>query len=346
MSYVIDVWRGAAPVERNFISLATYVSMFPQLVAGPIVRYTSVAKNLRRRATNSRSIYYGCFFFVVGLSQKTLVADHMAGVADAAFNSWESLSITTAWLAAIAYTIQIYFDFSGYSNMAIGLGYLLGFKFPLNFNYPYTATSITDFWRRWHISLSTWFRDYLFIPLGGSRTGNLRTYANLCTVFVICGLWHGAAWTFLVWGIYHGGFLVLERIGLGNRLKALPRSISTTYALLVVIFGWVLFRSETFEQAWTIQVKMLGLGAAGATNIMEFMTNETLLVMVAAVLFSMRIPEIGLARVAALPRLRPWPRVETLNHYAIGVVMMAALFAASATKILAGSYSPFIYFRF
>src|SRR5262245_51075377 len=222
MSYLIDVYREDAKAEVSPTNLALYILMFPQLIAGPILRFSAIAQQLHTRRVTALHLYYGVFYFCVGLGQKTLVADTMAGIADPLFASWARLSPETAWLAVLAYALQIYFDFNGYTNMAIGLAFLTGFDFPLNFNYPYISQSITEFWRRWHITLSSWFRDYVYIPLGGNRHGPLRTYCNLVIVFLLCGLWHGAAWTFVLWGIYHGVLLVLERIGLSALLQRIP----------------------------------------------------------------------------------------------------------------------------
>ncbi len=217
MSYVIDVYRGQAQAERNPINVALYIALFPQLIAGPIVRYTDVAAQIKVRSIDRDSFAYGIQRFIVGLGKKMLIANSAASVADAAFEIPDNqLSLAVAWLGILCYTVQIYFDFSGYSDMAIGLGRMFGFKFLENFNYPYIAKSVTDFWRRWHISLSTWYRDYLYIPLGGNRCAPWRVSLNLMIVFVLCGLWHGASWNFAIWGIYHGSFLMLERGRLGR----------------------------------------------------------------------------------------------------------------------------------
>lgn len=267
MSYLIDIWRQKADGERSLLNLATYISMFPQLVAGPIVRYHTISRQLVRRVVTYRNIYYGCFYFAVGLAQKVLVADTLASVADPLFGNWANLSMAATWLAVIAYSFQIFFDFGGYSNMAIGLAFLIGFQFPMNFNKPYTSQSITEFWRRWHMSLSAWFRDYLYIPLGGNRKGAFRTYVNLCTVFVICGLWHGAAWTFLFWGAYHGALLVIERLGLGRMLERMPHLVRHCYALLAIIIGWIFFRADSMQQGWGMLGRIFGFTPTGEISI-------------------------------------------------------------------------------
>jgi alginate O-acetyltransferase complex protein AlgI len=239
LSYIIDVYRRRFGANRNPVDVALYISLFPQLVAGPIVRYKTVARQLdARRATLGRASV-GARIFIVGLAQKVLVADVVAPLARVAFDQSPHRELAEAWIGLTAYTVQIYFDFAGYSNMAIGLGIVLGFTFPRNFCMPYTSLSITEFWRRWHMSLSSWLRDYLYIPLGGNRGTDLQTYRNLVTVFVLCGAWHGANWTFVLWGVWHGSFLVLERLGLGSLLAPISVWLRWVYALLAVMGGWV-----------------------------------------------------------------------------------------------------------
>jgi alginate O-acetyltransferase complex protein AlgI len=244
ISYLVDIYRKDAKVERSISNLALYILMFPQLVAGPILRYHIIAPQLGKRTINIHHLYNGFALFCFGLGQKVLIADTLAGVADPLFARSSTLSSGNAWLASLAYTFQIYYDFSGYSNMAIGLGWISGFHFPPNFNFPYVSVSITEFWRRWHISLSRWFRDYLYIPLGGNRLGGTRTYINLVLVFALCGLWHGAAWAFILWGLYHGSLLVIERIGFSSLLLRLPVPLQHCYTFLLVVVGWVLFRRK------------------------------------------------------------------------------------------------------
>ncbi len=251
LSYIIDVYRHETTVQTNFLHFALYKSLFPQLIAGPIVRYKDVARELAHRTVNLDDFAAGVQRFIIGLGKKVLIANVMGRAADYIFSlPPDRLPASLAWLGAIAYTLQIYYDFSGYSDMAIGLGRIFGFHFLENFNYPYIAGSIREFWRRWHISLSSWFRDYLYIPMGGNKDGAFRTGLNLLTVFFLCGLWHGANWTFILWGIYHGCFLVLERTPWGRRaIASAPRVLRHLYVLLVVIVGWVFFRSETFSYA-------------------------------------------------------------------------------------------------
>ena len=345
LSYVVDVHRRDAPVQRNPLDFALYVAMFPQLIAGPIVRYRDVAAQLARRTLDRAGLAEGARRFVFGLGKKLLVADLLARPADQIFALGPGeLSTGTAWLGIACYTLQIYFDFSAYSDMAIGLGRMLGFRFLENFDYPYVATSITEFWRRWHISLSSWFRDYLYIPLGGNRRGALVTYRNLVTVFFLCGLWHGAAWTFVAWGLYHGLFLVLERAGLGAGLARLPRPARHLYALLVVAFGWVLFRAEDFLHAARYAAALVGLrGAPGAP----------------AALFATPLVVTALS-VGALGSLPLWPAVARRRRALVAAgrlgldralevgrtLAFLAVLAAALVQLAGGSYSPFIYFRF
>jgi alginate O-acetyltransferase complex protein AlgI len=348
MSYLVDVYRRDAAAERNPLLLATYISMFPQLVAGPIVRFRSIQGELHERTLDARKFEQGIRFFAVGLGQKMLIANSLAAPVDAIFGiSPENLTGSLAWLAAVSYTLQIYYDFAGYSNMAIGLGLMLGFHLPVNFDYPYVSQSITEFWRRWHITLSTWFRDYLYIPLGGNRTGRLRTYRNLLVVFLLCGLWHGAAWTFVVWGLYHGSFLVLERVGFGAALERAPRPLRHAYTVLVVVVGFVIFRADGLGQAGVILSAMAGFAPGdGRVEHLGLHLNASVgLALCAAVLGSAPLlPWIGTGLAAwARPPGRPAAAV-----LARGVVLasVAVLFLLSGMKLAAGTHNPFIYFRF
>ncbi len=346
ISYLVDIYRHDAKAERSFVNLSLYMLMFPQLIAGPILRFHTVARQLKRRVVTTRHIYHGGVLFCLGLGQKVLLADTMAGVADPLFARWQALSPQTAWLATIAYALQIYFDFAGYSNMAIGLGRMTGFHFPRNFNYPYISRSITEFWQRWHMSLSRWFRDYLYIPLGGNRHGNLRTYRNLMIVFLLCGLWHGAAWTFVLWGAYYGLLLVIERLGFERVLHKTPAPFQHAYALLAVAVGWVLFRSNTLEQAAGMLGRMFFLVRPVDVPIGDALDGRQWAALVAAIVFSTPIIARLLGHWMLMPAPRPWPqRVATL-HYAVGIAVSVTVLGASAVKVLTGSYSPFIYFRF
>jgi len=266
MSYTIDLYRGQVQPARRFIDFLCYVSMFPQLVAGPIVRYSVIEDELHSRRTTANRFYQGILFFQCGLAKKILLADTIGAFANSAFAQPDAagLACGDAWLGVTAYAFQIYFDFSGYSDMAIGLGLMLGFHFPINFDSPYKADSITDFWRRWHISLSTWLRDYLYVPLGGNRRGTLRTYGNLITTMLLGGLWHGAAWNFIAWGGYQGFWLVAERLtGKKPWYAKAPRFVRIPITFVLVLFGWVLFRAYDLGHAGHYMATMLGFGGEG-----------------------------------------------------------------------------------
>ncbi|MDC8011711.1 MBOAT family O-acyltransferase [Tahibacter soli] len=346
ISYLVDIYRRDARAERSFVNLSLYMLMFPQLIAGPILRFHTVAGHLKRRVVTARHVYYGLTLFCFGLGQKVLLADTLAGVADPLFARADTLSQATAWLAVVCYTLQIFFDFGGYSTMAIGLGWVAGFHFPQNFNYPYISQSITEFWRRWHMSLSRWFRDYLYIPLGGNRNGPLATYRNLMIVFLLCGLWHGAAWTFVLWGAYHGLLLVVERLGMERLLERSPRVLRHAYTLLAVMIGWVFFRAADIGQAGSLLAKMFFLDGTVDADVATVMTGEETAALVAGVLFSMPLARFVTRRLMAVPAPRPWPRGVAGWRYAAGTVVAAVVLVAASLKIFSGAYSPFIYFRF
>jgi alginate O-acetyltransferase complex protein AlgI len=349
MSYVIDVYRRDAKVQTNPLNVGLYVSLFPQLIAGPIVRYHDISEQLTQRSTSREMFASGVRRFAVGLAKKVIVADTVAIAADGAFGApIEHLTFGLAWLGVLSYTVQIYFDFSGYSDMAIGLGRMLGFQFKENFNYPYISASITEFWRRWHISLSTWYRDYLYIPLGGNRISPRRTYANLVVVFFLCGLWHGASWTFVVWGLYHGFFLVLERLGLGRALGRLWRPLRHLYVLLVVVAGWVFFRAETFPQAMAFFRSMVGLapGDGIVCPLALYVDPEVLAGLVIGTVASIPIlPKLTGWWRGVGGRLEPTPGRTMGSHLAECAFVMVLLIAATV-RVFSGTYSPFIYFRF
>jgi len=341
ISYLVDVYRKETKVQENLFHLGLYISFFPQLIAGPIVRYHDIAEEIRERQTNIPLFTEGIIRFVRGLAKKVIIANSAALIADQVFSlPGSEISIISAWLGILCYTIQIYFDFSGYSDMAIGLGKMLGFNFKENFNYPYISKSIQEFWRRWHISLSTWFRDYLYIPLGGNRKGLGRTYINLFIVFFITGLWHGASWNFIFWGLFHGLFLILERSKVLNTGKW-PIFVRHLYVLVTVIIGWVFFRAETMAEA----VSYLGsmVGASGGENV-------TALIYINPYSITM----IVLALVFAMP-LRVWvnnmvakseSRVLTTVYQTVIYFFYIGLFLFSIIELAQSSYNPFIYFRF
>jgi len=350
MSYVIDVARGEAEPQRNPINTALYISLFPQLIAGPIVRYVDVAAQIDERTMTLAGFAEGVQRFVVGLAKKILVANALATGADLIFDLPDTgLSCGVAWLGIICYALQLYYDFSGYSDMAVGLGLMFGFRFVENFHYPYAARSITDFWRRWHLSLSAWFRDYLYIPLGGNRVGPARTYANLLVVFLLCGLWHGANWTFLAWGAFHGAFLILERAGFARRLSALPRIVQHLYALVVLSFGWVLFRVEALGHATAYWRAMVGLAdGSQAEPLAHYLPSGLVVALVIGCCVAVPVcPTVG-RWVGCFTGSRAQATGVWFDSFSAvaRVVSIGGLFVAGAAALMASTYNPFIYFRF
>ena len=334
MSYTIDVARGHAPAVRRFIDFACYVSMFPQLVAGPIIRFSEVADQLAYRKHTVTKFVRGIAFVSIGLAKKVLIANPCGRVADLAFNAGV-IGTVDAWYGAAAYAFQIYFDFSGYSDIAIGLGLMLGFVFPKNFNSPYRATSVTEFWRRWHISLSSWLRDYLYVPLGGNRKGYIRTYANLAIVMLIGGLWHGASWTFVVWGAIHGMLLTLERIA-GRRplYHALPNGIKIASTFCIVLVTWVFFRSSDLESAFIYLRSMAGFTpATNAAHLLNYVMWDTYSVM--AVLTAAIVTWTA-------PQTWDWTMKLTAPRAATALGLLGLSWAVLATQ----SHNPFLYFIF
>jgi alginate O-acetyltransferase complex protein AlgI len=344
ISYVIDVYRRQATAQKSPVHAALYLLLFPQLIAGPIIRYKEIADQLARRTVTLDDFAYGVRRFIIGLGKKVLIANIVAVPADGIFALPASQLIAPyAWLGIVCYTLQIYFDFSGYSDMAIGLGRMFGFRFPENFRWPYIADSVQEFWRRWHMSLSSWFRDYLYVPLGGNRVEPWKVYRNLVTVFFLCGLWHGASWNFVIWGLFHGFFLVIERVGLAGALRRLAPSLRHVYLLVVVMVGWVFFRAETLPAALTYLRAMFGMGSGEmpAVRLTWFLTPEVRLAMVAGIIGSMPIiPTLASLADRAAERWRG-PATE-----ALGTVALLLVFAASLLQVAARTYNPFIYFRF
>lgn len=340
LSYVIDVYRGQVKVQKNFAKLMLYISFFPQLIAGPIVKYHDIDQQLDERKQSAEEIAAGFRRFAVGLGKKVLIANTMAAAADAVFAmQGGEINILTAWLGAIAYLMQIYYDFSGYSDMAIGLGHMFGFHFKENFYYPYEAKSIREFWRRWHISLSTWFKEYLYIPLGGNRKGKARTCFNKMTVFFFTGLWHGANWTFVVWGLYHGFFLLLEEYI--QKFKV-PNLLKHIYIVFVVCIGFVIFRSDNMGQAIDMIGRMFGAVHLNTVNMNVFLGQMTplfLTVLIVSVLCAVPVKE--------------WIYQLTLKYQRTTSAVQAVSFVASLLVLVlsmlnlaGGTYNPFIYFRF
>ncbi len=343
ISYVVDIYRRDRPALRSPLDFATYVCMFPQLIAGPIVRFHEIADQLPRRTTSKwDDLVDGFPRFCLGLTKKVVIADSLAPVADATFGvSFGELTTGAAWLGIAAYTLQIYFDFSGYSDMAIGLGRMLGFQLPENFARPYSAHSITDFWRRWHMSLSRWFRDYVYIPLGGNRGGTALTYRNLVTVFLLCGLWHGASWTFVVWGGYHGALLVLERV-LG--LPATARTpaaavVRRAVVMLLVAVGWVFFRAGSMGQAWAFLGRMFSWhGGPLPDPVAVEWTNQAAVVLLAGLLVLLLPARFVMGSFVQFGRRR-WADVARVGYSSAGLAYSCVLLAA-------GTFSPFLYYQF
>lgn len=345
ISYLIDIYRKDVEATKSLLNFALYKSFFPQLIAGPIVRYKDVHQQFEKKLSpESDDFLIGIQRFVSGLGKKVIIANTLAIVADKVFAYPVSeISAGAAWLGAICYTFQIFFDFSGYSDMAIGMARMFGFKFLENFNYPYIARSVQDFWRRWHISLSSWFRDYLYIPLGGNRKGVTRTYLNSLIVFTLCGFWHGAAWTFIVWGAWHGAFLVLERSRFGNWIKKLPAPLAHTYTMLAVIIGWVIFRSETLSDSWHYLSSMFGLSASNVKYTAgPLISLEVGIMLLIAVIASTSLSDWLGTRFKE--RIDSWYGRTTLV-VGYSLVIISIIFI-SAMYLAGGTYNPFIYFRF
>lgn len=342
ISYMVDVYRGTVQPQRKLTDLMLYILMFPQLIAGPIVRYKDIASQLSDRKetdTYARRVN-GFFRFMVGLAKKVLIANVLAEYVDAVFAvSPDYMSSTTAWVAILAYTFQIYFDFSGYSDMALGLGQMLGFRFPENFNFPYISQSITEFWRRWHITLSAWIKDYLYIPMGGNRVPVPRMYFNLCFAFFISGFWHGAAWTFIFWGLYHGLFLVLDKVGLKNILAKMGKLPSVVLTFFVAMMGWVFFRAETMGYAFAFIRKLFAFDG----RYDEFYCDHRFwFVFAMALIFSF------MGYFKKVENIQYKLYTDTPNRWVLlgGSAVAVALYVLCGGSLLAGGLNPFIYFRF
>ena len=338
ISYLVDVYRHEIPAAGSYGEFATYHSLFPQLVAGPIVRYREIKSEMQQRRIDRAALTEGAYRFCLGLGKKMVIADNLGAVADAAFALPASeLNAGQAWLGIFCYALQIYFDFSGYSDMAIGLGRLLGFHFPENFDQPYRSASITEFWRRWHMTLSRWFRDYVYIPLGGSRCGNFRTFFNLWIVFFLCGLWHGAGLTFVVWGLYHGLLLILERFA-DTRLRWRPSGAPGVAASFVLVtIGWVFFRSPTLAAAehYLAAMFLLGPGTSDIPSVMFYLTPDVIFYLAIGAFFAFA----PLDRLSRLRFDRPAVMASQIGLSSASLVYSSLLLAAN-------SFNPFIYFRF
>lgn len=342
MSYIIDLYKGEVEAEHNYFDYLTYVSMFPQLVAGPIVRFSHINMELHKRTICMEKIVSGFMRFMQGLFKKVLIANQVGAL-------WEEvrimqpsqLSVTMAWIGAVCFTLQLYFDFSAYSDMAIGMGHMLGFHFNENFNYPLYSVSVTDFWRRWHISLSTWFRDYIYIPLGGNRKGIIKQLRNMAVVWILTGLWHGAAWNFVLWGIYYGILLALEKFIWGKGLAKLPKFIQHLYAIIIVVFGFVIFTFDDMNLLKNYLSSMFGM--AGNTlfgfEIFWYLKNYSVVLLTACILSFPFYPWLSL-------------KIKTLRKNTRAVISIAsvlgfvALFLLSTAYLVNDTYNPFLYFRF
>jgi alginate O-acetyltransferase complex protein AlgI len=344
MSYLVDVYRGVQPAG----SLGTYilyVSLFPQLIAGPIVRYHDIAKQLVKRNHNSNRMFAGIWRFSIGLGKKVLIANSLGELADAAFNA-PACSLTTAgaWIGIFCYTFQIYFDFSGYSDMAIGLGKMMGFEFLENFNAPYISRNFTEFWRRWHISLSNWMKEYLYIPLGGNHKGPVRSIANLWIVFILSGFWHGAAWTFIIWGCYHGLFLTLDKFASSRRNRPMPAPLSIPMTFLFVAMGWVWFRANSLPLAISYFGRMFGITQPpqGTVDIIGMINGQVLLALPAAVIFS--FSPIIFEKIGKQDNKIFIPQGQALTAARFFFCMLLTL--ASLASLVSSGFNPFIYFQF
>ena len=332
LSYCVDVYRGDVPAQKNIINFAAYVTMFPQLIAGPIVRYKDVNKQLEERTYSFEKVYLGLQRFIIGLSKKVLLAN-ILGELCSTFKASEENTVLFAWMYAVAYALHVYFDFSGYSDMAIGIGKVFGFDFIENFNYPYISKSATEFWRRWHMSLGTWFRDYVYIPMGGNRVPFVRWILNILTVWALTGLWHGASMTFVVWGLYFAVLLVLEKLFIKKLLEKLPAFISHIYTLLAVFISFIIFDAENFSVAGKRLAMMFGFGADSFAGVETLYNLRNY-----AVVFIIGI-------IAAMPVAKVFKEKVKLSPY-VAMLLCAVLFTAVTAFLVDGSFNPFLYFRF
>lgn len=344
MSYTIDVYRGDARVQKNIISFGTYVALFPQLIAGPIVQYKTVDEQLNNRKVTTEGFAYGIRRFVTGLGKKVLLANNIGLLWDnisTAISYGDSISVLTAWIGAVAYAFQIYFDFSGYSDMAIGLGAMFGFRFNENFNYPYEALSITEFWRRWHISLGTWFKEYVYIPLGGNRVGRTKQIRNILIVWTLTGIWHGASWNFCIWGIYFGVILIIEKLWLNKYLNRLPAAARHIYTMFLVLVSWVIFAFDSMDTGIIYIKSMFGIGASGILDTSGmYILNSYKILLLILVLACTHYPAFICGKI-----IERCGRESVLSAILTNAVIIA-VFVMSVAFIVDASYNPFLYFRF
>jgi len=347
ISYLIDVYRKQNKVQKSFVDLALYISLFPQLVAGPIIRYKDIASQFTQRVLNSRQFQQGVQRFIIGLAKKVVIANSLGFSADLIFSLDSSqLSTATAWFAIISYTLQLYFDFSGYSDMAIGLAKMVGFDFLENFNFPYKAKSIREFWQRWHISLSNWFRDYLYIPLGGNRVSNRRVYFNLFIVFLLTGLWHGPSWNFVIWGLIHGFFMIIERLGFYKVLSRLG-PFQHLYTLFIVVIAWIFFRVETFDKAISFLESLFSTNRGSIYTIDMFLNRENIFALILGLILAVNGFSWALKQLVKML----YNTTDSINNIKMDIrtvksMALIAIFIYASLNVMAGSYNPFIYFRF
>ena len=339
LSYIIDVYKGKVEVQKSFLKLATYVSLFPQLIAGPIVRYETIEKELNSRKHNFENFSYGVSRFAIGLAKKVLIAN-MLGELCNKFIITDEKSILFYWIFAISYMLQIYFDFSAYSDMAIGLGRIFGFHFLENFNYPYISKSITEFWRRWHMSLSSWFKDYVYIPLGGNREGLKKQIRNILVVWLLTGLWHGASWNFVIWGLLFGFILIIEKVFLGKYLEKCPNFVKRIYVLFIVMISFIIFNAENMREAWENIIGLLGLNGESFINpyTIYYLKSYLVILVVAIIGATPLIKDITLKlkKIAKANRI-----INVLEPLCIVLILLVA-----TAYLVDNSYNPFLYFRF
>ncbi len=350
LSYLVDIYRGKASGQKNPVQLGLYLAFFPKVLSGPIEQYAQAAPQLQQRRTTLADFSYGIERFILGLAKKLLLANTLAEIADPIFQAPAAdLSVGFAWLGCLSYTLQIYFDFSGYTDMAIGLGCMFGFRLPENFHYPYFAQSVQEFWQRWHMTLSQWFREYLYIPLGGNRHGSLRTYCNLCTVFLLCGLWHGAGWNFIVWGLLHGVLLVLERWRLAALLSRAPKIVRHSYLILAIMVSWIFFREDSLVEAGHFLAAMLGFSNQPQISPWIFLKLDRQFAVVIVLSCMLALPLLP-AMTNALGR---WLQSRGYKQEALAdifggikVISLLLLFFLCLMELASGTYNSFIYFRF
>ncbi len=343
-TYLIDLYRGKIAFQPHFHYLLLYSMLFPTVISGPIVTYSDIAPQFEGREIQFAQIYHGIKRFVFGFSKKILVASTLGEVADHAFGGGAAASCAVAWLGILCYSLQLYYDFSGYSDMALGISEMLGFHFKENFNYPYISKSIQEFWRRWHISLSSWFRDYLYIPLGGNRTGAFRTYRNLLIVFIATGLWHGANWTFIFWGLFHGFFIVIEKAGFQKILEKLPRWMQHFYTIMLILIGWTIFRSDSLNDALQYISHLFSFSALNPAQVLFWVDRYRLFILITAILFSAPVYPLMKSKLSKQQIQRHPAAAHAIAILSDFFAIILLIFTISCT--IAGDFQPFIYGKF